>query len=73
MVKLRLAARLKHRKMMPYGLAQATTLSLPTVYRLGRPDGAFIQLETYTADRTCGALGCKAADLIVRVTEMAAK
>ena len=73
MVKLRLAARLKHRKMMPYGLAKMTSLSLPTVYRLGRPDGAFIRLGAGAIDRTCGDLGCKVADLIVRVTERAAK
>lgn len=63
---LRLRQLLDKRKMTPYALAKASGLSLPTVYRLARPDGHFTQLAAGTIEKLCAALRCKPGDLIVR-------
>lgn len=65
-MRLRLLQLLKRRKMTRYRLAKASGLSLPTVYRLARPDGRFTQLAADTIDKLCTALRCKPGDLIVR-------
>lgn len=65
-MRLNLPKLLKKAKLTPYALAKATGLSLPTVYRLAKPDGRFTRLDSVTIDKVCKALGCTPGQLITR-------
>jgi DNA-binding Xre family transcriptional regulator len=51
--------------MTAYRLSQLAGLSLPTVYRLVKPDET-TRLELETLDKLCSALKCEISDLLVR-------
>ena len=67
MVRLRLRALLRQRRMTAYQLAKAAGLSLSTVYRLTRKDGRFARIEAQTLDKICGVLRCEPGELFERV------
>lgn len=53
MVRLKIHAIMKSRKISAYALAKGTSLSYPSAYRLSRAGGAFGRLHAETLDELC--------------------
>lgn len=72
-IKWRLAEVLAGREMTPYGLAQATGLTVPTCYELVKPDYRPGRIDTGTLAKVCAALKCQPGDLLTFVPDKAKK
>jgi DNA-binding Xre family transcriptional regulator len=53
MVRLKIHAIMKSRKITAYALCKGTTLSYPSAYRLSRVGGTFGRLHAETLDELC--------------------
>lgn len=71
MVRMRLAELLRRRGWTAYRLAREAGLTVPSAYRLAKPNGSFRRLEASTLDRLCIALGVQPGELLEWVPEQA--
>lgn len=53
MVRLKIHALMKSRKISAYALSKGTSLSYPSAYRLSRADGVFGRLHAETLNSLC--------------------